>query len=75
MPSLHIRLLVTDPAREDVVALADTLRAGGHVVVFEEVATVPPGVAPAPEFVVTEAAMLPAVRRELVAKRPVNPVP
>ncbi len=60
MHPLHIRLLVTDPGREDVVALADALRAGGHVVVSEEVTTVPPGVAPAPEFVVTEAAMLPA---------------
>lgn len=60
MHPLHIRLLVTDPTRADVLALADALRAGGHVVVSEEVATVPPGVAPAPEFVVTEAAMLPA---------------
>ena len=59
MRSLHIRLVVTDPERDDAQSLAQALRAAGHVVVSGEVATVPPGVAPAPEFVVTEVAALP----------------
>jgi DNA-binding NtrC family response regulator len=32
MPSLHLRLLVADPARDDVQELIRTLRAAGHVV-------------------------------------------
>jgi len=60
MHPLHIRLLVSDPQRDDVVALAQALRVAGHVVVSGEVDTVPPDVAPAPEFVVTEGAALPA---------------
>ncbi len=59
MHPLHIRLLLADPDRNDAVALAQALRVAGHVVVTGEVATVPPGVAPAPEFVVTEASALP----------------
>jgi DNA-binding NtrC family response regulator len=60
MRPLHVQLLVADPAREDVVALADALRRGGHLVVTEAVDRVPPDVAPAPEFVVTEASAQPA---------------
>ena len=60
MRTLHIRLVVADPQREDVAALREALRAAGHVVVHEGVAVLPPGVAPAPDFVVTEGAALPA---------------
>jgi DNA-binding NtrC family response regulator len=60
MRPLHVLLLVTDPQRDDVVALREALRAGGHVVVHDDATPVPPGVAPAPEFVVTEGAALPA---------------
>ncbi len=59
MRPLHIQFIVTDPDREDVVTLREALRAAGHVVVDEAVTTVPPGVAPAPEFIVTDAAAMP----------------
>jgi DNA-binding NtrC family response regulator len=56
---LHIQLLVTDPQRDDVVALREALRAAGHVVVDDEVRHLPEGVAPGPDFVVTEGAAVP----------------
>lgn len=60
MRPLHVQVLVSDPTREDVVALVEALRHGGHLVVTDAVAQVPPDVAPAPEFVVTEASAQPA---------------
>lgn len=59
MRPLHVQLLVTDPAREDVKALRESLRAAGHVVVEEEVGRLPDGVSPAADFVVTEASAVP----------------
>lgn len=59
MPSLHIRLLTADPAREDVQELATALRTGGHLVVTTATPVVPGDVAPTPDFVVTEAAAQP----------------
>ncbi|MGH7581735.1 MAG: helix-turn-helix domain-containing protein [Gemmatimonadales bacterium] len=63
MPPLHIRLLVADRDREDVTALVQALRAAGHVVVDRDVTDLPEGVAPHPEFVITEGAALPAPER------------
>jgi DNA-binding NtrC family response regulator len=60
MRPLHVQLVVADPDGEDVSALRDALRAAGHVVVSEEVARLPDGVLPGPDFVVTEGAALPA---------------
>lgn len=60
MRPLHVQLLVTDANRDDVVALRDALRHAGHVVVDEEVHTLPDGVPPGPDFVVTEGAAVPA---------------
>lgn len=60
MRPLHVQLVVADPDGDDVTALRDALRAAGHVVVSEEVAHVPEGVMPGPDFVVTEGAALPA---------------
>jgi DNA-binding NtrC family response regulator len=60
MHPLHIQLLVTDPQREDVVALRDALRAAGHVVVDGEVTQLPEGVSSGADFVVTEASAVPA---------------
>jgi DNA-binding NtrC family response regulator len=60
MRPLHIQLLVTDPQREDVVALRDALRTAGHLVVDSEVRQVPDGVGAGADFVVTEASALPA---------------
>ncbi|MGH7592588.1 MAG: helix-turn-helix domain-containing protein [Gemmatimonadales bacterium] len=60
MRPLHVQLLVSDPDREDVAAIRDALRTAGHVVVSEEVPRLPEGVSPAPDFVVTEGAALPA---------------
>lgn len=59
MPPLHVRLLVADPTREDAQELATALRAAGHVVVTTAPPAVPGDVAPAPDFVVTEAAAQP----------------
>jgi DNA-binding NtrC family response regulator len=59
MDPLHVRLVVSDPEREDVVALRDALRAAGHVVVHDDGRTLPPGVAPAADFVVTEGSAMP----------------
>jgi len=63
MPPLHIRLLVADPGREDVARLVAALRAGGHVVVDEEVAALPPGTSPLPDFVISEGTAVPAPER------------
>jgi DNA-binding NtrC family response regulator len=60
MRPLHIQLLVTDPQHEDVAALRDALRAAGHVVVDGEVRQLPAGVATGADFVVTDAAAVPA---------------
>ena len=60
MRPLHVQLLVTDPQRDDVVALREALRQAGHVVTHDETAEAPPGVSPGPDFVVTEGAALPA---------------
>lgn len=59
MSPLHVRLLVADPSREDAQELAHALRVAGHVVVTSATPTVPGDVAPAPDFVVTEAAAQP----------------
>ena len=59
MRPLHVQLLVADADREDVAALRDALQVAGHVVVAAEVDAVPEGVAPGPDFVVTEGAALP----------------
>ena len=59
MHPLHIQLLVTDPQRDDVIALREALRAAGHVVLDGEVDTVPDVVGPGPDFVVTEGAAVP----------------
>jgi len=59
MDPLHVRLVVTDPDREDVVAMREALRAAGHVVVHEDGRALPPGVDPGADFVVTEGAARP----------------
>ncbi|MDX2207784.1 MAG: helix-turn-helix domain-containing protein [Gemmatimonadales bacterium] len=59
MSSLHIRLLTSNPARDDVQELVSTLRAAGHLVISSAAPSVPGDVAPAPDFVVTEAAAQP----------------
>jgi DNA-binding NtrC family response regulator len=60
MRPLHIQLIVADDSGEDVAALRDALRAAGHLVVGEEVAQLPAGVPPGPDFIVSEGAALPA---------------
>jgi DNA-binding NtrC family response regulator len=60
MRPLHIQLLVTDPQREDVAALREALRAAGHIVVDGEVRQLPDGIPAGADFVVTEAAAVPA---------------
>lgn len=52
-------MLVGDPGREDVVSLREALRAAGHVVLHDQPRELPPGVDPAPDFVVSEGAALP----------------
>jgi DNA-binding NtrC family response regulator len=59
MDPLHIRLVVSDPDRDDVVALREALRAAGHVVVHDDGRAPPPGVEPGADFVVTEGAAMP----------------
>jgi len=59
MRPLHVRLLVSDVHREDVTALRDALQSAGHVVVHDSDTSAPAGVAPGPEFVVTEGAAMP----------------
>lgn len=59
MRPLHVLLLVTDPARDDAVAMRDALRAAGHVTIDDSRTPLPPGVPDAPDFVVTEGAALP----------------
>lgn len=59
MRPLHIRLLAGHPEREDVAALREALRAGGHVVIGDDATAVPQGVSPNPDFVVTEGAAQP----------------
>ncbi|MES2123643.1 MAG: helix-turn-helix domain-containing protein [Gemmatimonadota bacterium] len=59
MRPLHIRLMVTDPDREDVSALRAALQAAGHVVMSDDQGHPPAGVAAGPDFVVTEAAAQP----------------
>lgn len=60
MRPLHIQLLVSNADREDVAALGAALRAAGHIVIDAEVERLPEGVAPGPDFVVTDGAALPA---------------
>ncbi len=60
MRPLHVRLVVSDPHRDDVEALRAALRSAGHVVVHDDVSVVPPDVAPNPDFVVNEASASPA---------------
>jgi DNA-binding NtrC family response regulator len=59
MRPLHIRFLVSDPRREDVVALREALRAAGHVVLHDQPRDLPPEVGPAPDFVVSDGAAVP----------------
>jgi DNA-binding NtrC family response regulator len=63
MRPLHIQLLVSRPGDDEVIALRDALVAAGHVVVDEEVAHLPEGVAASPDFVVTDGAAVPAPER------------
>ena len=51
--------MVADPDRDDVATLRATLQGAGHVVVSDDVGDAPPGVSPAPDFVVTEGAAQP----------------
>ena len=59
MRSLHVRLLVADPDRDDVATLRSSLQVAGHVVLSEDSSSVPAGVSPAPDFVITEGAAQP----------------
>jgi DNA-binding NtrC family response regulator len=59
MDPLHVRLVVSDPEREDVALLREALRAAGHVVVHDDGRALPPGVDAAADFVVTEGASMP----------------
>lgn len=59
MRPLHVTLLVSDPAREDVAALVAALRAGGHFVATGAGAAPPPDVPAAPDFVIADAAAQP----------------
>lgn len=59
MRPLHVRLVVSDPHRDDVEALRGALRSAGHVVVHDDGAIVPPDVASSPDFVVNEASATP----------------
>jgi DNA-binding NtrC family response regulator len=59
MDPLHVRLVVSDPEREDVAALREALRSAGHVVVHDDGRPLPPGVAVEADFVVTEGAAMP----------------
>ena len=59
MDPLHVRLVVSNPDREDVVALRGALRAAGHVVVHDDGRALPPGVDPGADFVVTEGSARP----------------
>lgn len=60
MHPLHVRLLVDDPDRPDVVTLRAALRGAGHVVVHDDATAIPQGVDPAANFVITEGAAMPA---------------
>ena len=59
MRSLHIRLMVADPDRDDVATLRAALQAAGHVVVSDDTRKPPAVVSPSPDFVVTEGAAQP----------------
>ncbi len=59
MKPLHIRLMISDGQRDDVTTLREALQSAGHVVVDADVSGVPPGVSPAPDFVISEGAALP----------------
>lgn len=59
MRSLHIRLLVTDPDRDDVATLRAALQAAGHIVVADDTLEVPAGISPDPDFVITEGSAQP----------------
>ncbi len=59
MKPLHIRLMIADGERDDVADLREALQAAGHIVVDADVASVPPGVSPAPDFVISDGAALP----------------
>lgn len=59
MRPLHIRLLVNDPARDDVTALVAALRAAGHFVATEATSAPPAGLPSIPDFVITDAAAQP----------------
>ncbi len=59
MAALHIRLLASEPDREDVRELAAALRAAGHVVLTRTDQPVPLHVGPAPDFVISEGARQP----------------
>jgi len=63
MRPLHIRLLVSRPGDEEVIALRAALVAAGHVVVDAEVERLPEGVASSPDFVITDGAAVPAPER------------
>jgi DNA-binding NtrC family response regulator len=69
MRPLHIELLVFDPARDDVIAVREALRAAGHVVVDTDVAGVPEGVGTAADFVLSDGAAVPAPETLEAAER------
>ncbi len=54
MRSLHIRLLVANPDRDDVATLRSALQAAGHVVLSDDPRELPAGVSAGPDFVVSE---------------------
>ncbi|MEP6590909.1 MAG: helix-turn-helix domain-containing protein [Gemmatimonadota bacterium] len=60
MRSLHIRLMVADPDRDDVATLRAALQSAGHVVLSDATGQPPAGVAPGPDFVVSDGAAQPA---------------
>jgi transcriptional regulator with AAA-type ATPase domain len=59
MRPLHIQLLIADTDREDVALLQRALAAAGHLVVDAAVTALPEGVAPGPDFVITDGAAQP----------------
>lgn len=59
MARLHLRLLASDPAREEVVALLAALRSAGLVVTTQAGESVPLDASPEPDFTISEAASQP----------------
>lgn len=60
MARIHLRLLASDPDREDVAALLAALRSAGIAVTTTAGESVPLDASPEPDFVISEAASQPA---------------